>query len=294
MRYKSFPYPVLDEYGDAYINCSFKTTRTVEKDGFNLKVHFHSEITDDVLAQLITTGKALLLYHLECAQTGYRIIRTTSKWDYDIVIDGEKVNGEIEICSFIVSNEEGLSFYSHNFNSDYQGQAVKGISKGCILGVASVPNIRVFKSLIDLVNSSSPFRIRKNQDPSILETQVEFETYHYIRILLNEEAYNQYGSMNGNIALKPVMISMLLVPALTYVLTKIKYGEIGECSDRAWYKAIKESLKANFNIEIDELSDSDKDPFELAQKMLKIPITDAMKNLVYIGVQNVSGEEDDE
>ena len=72
IRYKLYPYPVLAYYSDDYKDGSFDTTIDLQKDGYNIRIDFMASLTNEGLKKLIHDGQAQYVYHLECAQTGFR------------------------------------------------------------------------------------------------------------------------------------------------------------------------------------------------------------------------------
>ena len=71
-----YPYPVLAYYSDDYKDGSFDTTIDLQKDGYNIRIDFMASLTNEGLKKLIHDGQARYVYHLECAQTGFREVVT--------------------------------------------------------------------------------------------------------------------------------------------------------------------------------------------------------------------------
>ena len=65
IRYKLYPYPVLSNYSDDYINSSFDSAIEVKREGYNIVISVVSEIKNPELEALIKEGKAAFVYHLE-------------------------------------------------------------------------------------------------------------------------------------------------------------------------------------------------------------------------------------
>ena len=53
IRYKLYPYPVLSNYSDDYINSTFDSVIEVTRKGYNIIISFASEITNSELGALI-------------------------------------------------------------------------------------------------------------------------------------------------------------------------------------------------------------------------------------------------
>ena len=74
IKYKLYPYPVLADYSDDYNDKVFNTSIDMVREGHNLRLDFVSELSSESIKKLIAEGKASYVYHIECAQTGFRDI----------------------------------------------------------------------------------------------------------------------------------------------------------------------------------------------------------------------------
>lgn len=74
-------------------------------------------LTDSKLQEFIASGKATFLYHVECAQTGYREIFETDNYNYKISVKGAKISGDLHFCSFIVAKEDIINYENDNFKA---------------------------------------------------------------------------------------------------------------------------------------------------------------------------------
>ena len=294
IKYRLYPYPVLAEFNNSYENVEFTVKAEMERDGFDIVIRVSVNLTDTALREFIENGKATLVYHLECAQTGYREIKKTDKYECTIPIKSSKVSGELHFCPFIIAQTELLNYYNPNFNA-YYSEPIKKIELGCILAVGKQHNWPVKKSMQDIVHSSSPFRILPNIDESQNQMIVEYESMKRIKIKLRAEDFALYKSMKKDPRLKDILNSAIVIPALVYVLGQLQKSDADELeanyADLPWYISIKDTLQKNFRKDITNLRDEN--IFELAQKMLKTPINSAIENLANVG-NNDKGEEEDD
>lgn len=292
IKYKLYPYPVLAEFNDSYLGVEYSVNVDIQKDGFDIVLDIKAKLTDTMLADYIASGKATFLYHVECAQTGYREIFETDKNDYKIVIKGSRLAGDVHFCPFVVAKEDIVNYYNPNFNPFYS-EPVSLIERGCILAIARQKNWDIKKNLQDLMNSSSPFRILKNMDESQKHMVVSYEGEERIMIRLTAADCGLYKAMAGDPILHDILNSAIVVPALIHVLGQLQKIEPDELDANfgklAWYKSIKEALNKNFGKDITHIKDEN--VYELAQKMLKIPISLALENLANLGGTD-KGEED--
>ena len=72
IRYKLYPYPVLSNYSDDYINSSFDSAIEVKREGYNIVISVVSEIKNPELEALIKEGKAAYEFVCESEAKRYR------------------------------------------------------------------------------------------------------------------------------------------------------------------------------------------------------------------------------
>ena len=132
IRYKLYPYPVLAYYSDDYKDGSFDTTIDLQKDGYNIRIDFMASLTNEGLKKLIHDGQARYVYHLECAQTGFREVVTTEKVAESRMLSDKKICGKLQICPFIVATQDITGYSNPGFHDDYSGTTFE-IEAGCVL-----------------------------------------------------------------------------------------------------------------------------------------------------------------
>ncbi len=292
IRYKLYPYPVLAAFNDSYIDSKFEVQAVCGNEGYDVSITTEVILENDQLMEMVKVGDAIILYHLECAQSGYRKIITTDNFNSSFVIRDDLLNGELHFCPFIVANKTLHNYYNDKFHPDYEFP-IPIIEKGFVLAVGKQRNWTIEKKISDLTRSASPFRILKNMDTSHNEMVVEFESEPRIKIKLNEEDFSLYKKMKKNPSLRGILNSAIVVPALIYVLGKMQQMTEDDMESDfgkfPWYISIKSTLVNSFGIKMDNLKDEN--AFELAQKLLRTPINEAIMELANIGDRN--GEEDD-
>lgn len=291
IKYRLYPYPVLASFNDDYKNSKFHVNAECVLDGFDICINYSVELENDQIQELISKGKACLVFHLESARTGYREAKETDKLKGKIVIKDSLLNGDLNFCPFIIAKENIQGYFNNAFNEDYTDPV--NLEKGYLIAIGNQMIWPINKSNVDLLNSSSPFKIGLNPDESVSNMVVEFESQTKIRILLSSKDLSCYKNMNNTPELKSILNSAVVVPALIYVLSELKQCDDMETAfgSLSWYLAIKESYLKNFKKDI-TTDLSNENVFELAQKMLKTPINDAFEDLTTLGGHG-NDEEDD-
>jgi hypothetical protein len=293
IRYKLYPYPVLSCYTDDYEGSSFDTEISPEKDGFNIKIRFLTSLENVDLTALLASGKVKFVYHFECAQTGYRFALSTNDYEISHIISNKQICGRLQICPFLVAAEDLPEYVNSSFNPDYRGFKFN-IEAGCVMAVGRQVNVDIDKEINDLSNTPSVFSIVKNDDETAQGMVVDMD-HKKIVIKLPEQEFFNYKSLKDEVTIQSVLNSLVVIPALTYVLEEVAkrgQGERYEYSSYSWYRTIKKALAGRFDCDIDGEQLSDRNMLELAQKLINAPIADALKTLSS-GYSGISEEEDE-
>lgn len=282
IKYKLYPYPVLASYSDDYKNATFETNIEMVKDGYNARIDFVSSLTSNTIKELIRTGKASYVYHLECAQTGFRHVIITQNVEERYPIDKRLVCGKLQVCTFVVAREDLHSYTSSELHEDYMGQSFE-IEAGCVLAVGTQIDFTIFKEIDDIANLPSIFSIIKNADESAKEMLVDYECKR-ILIKLPFNDFFTYKQLSKSPKTLPILNAITVVPALSCVLGEIKRRPPEarcELDGRSWYRTLKKVLLNKFEFDIESETFDDKfDSLELAQKLINSPIPDAFKALI--------------
>lgn len=282
IRYKLFPYPVLSSFSDDYINCRFVTEVRAVRDIKDIVFYLNILMDNAELQSLIEAGKAEYVFHIECSQTSYRSIVRTVEFENIKRIPESKLNGKVTICSFIVAKEYLKNYTNSLFNCDY-GNMSFNIERGSILAIGGQTNIEIIKETEELSKIPSIFSIIRLDTDENIGMKFELGRDKITIQLPNETFYNYKNSINMP-AFQPVLHSMLIMPALIYVFETLKCAGIEEYETYRWFKGIERILKkSDIDLNADTLENNPS--YELAQKLLDLPIDRALKSLLNVGVE---------
>ena len=286
IRYKMFPYPVLTEFTDDYVESKFDVTIEETQHGYDRRLYFNATLTNDTLQQLINEGKANYVYHLECSQTGFRKAVQTKDKISDIIISHKDVCGKLQICPFIVAAENIDHFYSSSFHHDYEGVRFN-IEAGCVLAIANPREINIIKEIDDLSRIPSIFSIVPNYDASVTYMTIEIHEPRII-IKLPLADYNTYSLIDSGMIMSDTLNSMVVVPALIYALDVVQKTAAEERyhfedDDCRWYLSIKKVLAEKFNCDISSTGFDAANTVELAQRLVEEPMHKALETIATIG-----------
>lgn len=281
IRYKLYPYPVLSNYSDDYINSTFDSFIEVTREGYNIVISFASEITNSELGALIKEGKAAFVYHLECAQTGYRTVISTASADKIVSISEDKICGRLQICPFIVACADIPDYINSCFNEDYRGYKFQ-IEAGCVMAVGKQVNCDIDKERNDLVSAKSIFVVTKNADIAATDMEVDIGQ-NKIAIKLSEKDYAHFKSMSKVPAVQQNLNALIIIPALIYVLSEVNSKAVDDrytnYSTYSWYKSIKKAMKKRFQKDIETEDLLPNEVVLYAQRLIKSPLSAALDYL---------------
>lgn len=274
---KLFPYPVLCEELDDYKDNTFSVDIKPEKDINKILLKCVVNINDEELKSMIEKNEVDIVYHVECAKNLFRKIYKFNELATEIYIDNKDLNGTVDICVFIVAAHDIMQYRNDNFNDDYENTYFE-IQKGNIMGFYNIPRIHITKDTEELAKMSSIFSIAKNNgSDSTMEVDL---TDSKIKIWLSEEDYKSYRIIAnaGNTELQPVIHSMIIMPALIHTFNMIDKSDDGEYDDCRWFIAL-DNILGNSNIILNRESIAKYGALKLAQKLLNMPVSNALKNL---------------
>ena len=291
IKSKLYPYPVLSYYSNDYGTGNFNVNITVESDGYDLRIDFLATLTCQSLQDCIKQGVAKYVYHLECAQTGFRKVIQTEKVSEAYTLLSKEVNGTLQICPFIVAVNDLKSYTSHDFHEDYKGVAFD-IEAGCVMAVGKMVTVDISKDIDELANIPSIFNISKNTDENCKQMLVDM-SQRKIMIKLPLNDFYSCKALNATPLAQPILNSLTVVPALVYVLEELRALPIQERSenfDTLWYKVLSKALLTQFDCDIESEAFNNQNFLELAQKLINNPVTDAF-NFLTSSFGAVGGDE---
>lgn len=280
IKYKLYPYPVLSGYSDDYKAGQFDVSIDISRDGYDLKISFQAALTCQSLLDLIQDQKVKYVYHLECAQTGFRAVIQTNKVTEAYILSSKQVNGKLQICPFVVAIQDITGYSSKDFHNDYSGISFD-IEAGCVLAVGKMVTVDISKDIDDLANTPSIFSITRNADATCKQMLVDYSG-RKILIKLPLDDYYSYKQLGHMPQAQSILNSLTVIPALTYVLEELRaqtVDERSENSDTLWYRTLSKALLTQFDCDIESENYNSQNFMELAQKLINNPISDAFKML---------------
>lgn len=289
IRYKLYSYPILSSLYDDYYNCEFTANISVVKDICDILIQMDIKMDNDEINNLIIKNKVEYVFHIECSQTSYRAIIKTTELKNIKRIAETKLNGKVSICSFIIAKEDIENYKNSQFNDDYAGMTFN-VGKGSILGIGNQVDIEITKELNEMTKIPSVFSILRMATEHNEGMVIDINSDR-IKIWLNDEDFTDYKDLLKRLKYKEIVNTMIIMPALLYALDILKYSETDEYESYRWFKSIDNKLKAS-SLSLSNEVLQEKPTFELAQKLLDLPIRRALNTLSDEYNECADGEED--
>lgn len=264
---RNYPHPILgisDDYQGVHISIQFNVKSNL--DTTSLSPIF--KIDDPAIAELVKRNLAVYVTHVYCRGTLFReVFKDSHPLAGPIEIPSNKLNGEVEVDFFIVSNKEIADYSNEAFNEDYS-RATFSLGASEVLAYGGKAIFYANKSPEELRSVSALMNIdcmRKHNSPMYLDY-----TGQKITLLLCDEDYQHYRLVKDNKQHLGVLLSSLVLPALVEALHFLDNEESDEFKDSAWYKALSELRDKS----------TSREPLEIAQMILDSPIDRFFKSLV--------------
>ena len=273
IKYKLYPYPVLAEGADDFVSSSFTFETAVSRGIREIKFSFTMKLKNEEILAMLEQGDAEYLIHIECPVTGCRNIVKSHTSFFTKSISEKDLNGKVSVCAFIVAKKDLPAYINKDFNTNYEGITFF-VDRGGILAIGGQYHLSVLKDTEELARIPSVFTICKyaaNADESM---RIDMEQ-EKIAISLSDQSFQNYKLLSGNPILFPVLHAMIIIPALIYVFETMRNDGTEDYEDYRWFAAIAKTLK-KYGLALDETTLNHMDSYDLAQKLLDVPIDKAL------------------
>lgn len=287
IKNRLFPYPVLSIDTDDYTEGEFYVETSILEQGVNdILVKFVMNLDNQGLQDLINRGLAEFVIHLECSDTAFRTVIRTSSNTETYRIMNSRVNGNISLLGMVVSKTEILRYENSSLNEDYDGIEIN-IPKASILAYENMDAIHIAKNYEELAEKDSIFSIIKRMRIDQNEhNKIQFRLdQDRIKITVDDDIYNTYIKYQTNTAMQQIMRSLLVVPALTYMLEILRTEDIEPYEDAYWFIKLQNFYKENGLSFVDDIIEGEEMISDIVQDMLRLPIGDAI-----LGISDILGD----
>jgi hypothetical protein len=166
---KSFPYPVIRDTHDDYIDETFEIKPSFELsvDSKNAKFLLNYSLSSAAIKRQIANGNACYLTVFSCRETFYHKVFESSEESNNIVdINIDEIHGKLEVESFVYIKND-LTIESKNINPEYLPKDIFSDSKFSYLAGSIIAQSKVYKFnfIPDIFNfSTSLFRLELDSE----------------------------------------------------------------------------------------------------------------------------------
>lgn len=279
LRYKLFPYPILSNSSDDYLDSLFETAVESNLDGGFINFKINLKLINANLEVLLKQNKITFVIHIECSTTSFRKAIETTKNVLEYTIDTKYVSNKIQICTFIVSSQNLDNYENDKFNSIYKGLRFN-IEKGCIIGIGDQVEIQI-DSKNNLAFCPSIFSIVRHMEKTEQGILVDFQQ-NKILIKIPEDTFFIIRSLNKNIEIKNTINSIIIIPSLVYILeelSKMTEDELYDLTPFSWYITIREAFLKQYNFDLNTQDYKTLNYLKVAQQLINYPICKSINYL---------------
>lgn len=271
------PYPILDNFGDDYVDSSFDVDFEVNTQFSEVYGKLTFNLRNEEISELINQRKAAYVAHIECPATCFRRMISSFDSDIEFKFDATNISKTIEIRTFIILKQDVKGFASSKFHPDYQGEIFNLLAHQ-IIAIGTAKNYNVQKDDRDLETLPSILQIVKLKDTKKGTLSVNTDTDSHIIIGLAEEVFELYARL-GKSAFKSTAFSLVLLPALVIVIQRMYINKDDDAyTSMHWYEVI-ESMLNNNGFKIEGLSIENDSLLSVCQSIFADPIARSFKEL---------------
>lgn len=276
IRNHEFPYPVLRDKQDAYLNGRFTVKVSHQQRDGQFVLRLKMECTNTEILELIEQGSAQYAVHVECGTTYFRKLFCSSKQEFERAIPESLLDLQVEICPVIVAMHDIAGFTSDDLDDVYTGETIF-FRKGDFLAIGNQSTADILRKQDELKQLSSPFCVLAYPEGEEQKyMRIEPSQNDQIIIYVTKDEHPIIDNVQGNRDRMEEIHAALYFPALMQTIELMR-GENGdEHEHKRWYIAINQKA---IDKGIGDIRDSQEDAYVIAQKLFDYPMTRWLKTL---------------
>lgn len=278
MRIKNrlFPYPTVQKDNGVYTTAKYTTSVTNQVDGSNCKLLFQASISVPEIQKLIEDDKAAFAFHLECSRTYFRQMVTFKDNNFGIIVDGNKIDRQLEICPLIVATKDVAAFTCSDLSDIYADEDIS-FAKGDVIAVGEQQVLTIIKDKDALKKLSSIFYVDAYPDGNDIKHMTISPDDQQIGILIPKNDAARFSQCKDDPKRKHTLFSAFYFPALIAVVDLMKSQDGDAYSESLWYIHLSAKGREKGIGDVDAWQD--RTSFEIAQILFEYPVTRYLKEL---------------
>lgn len=292
-----FPYPILNSeklysHFKNSVFCLEYDEEISEDNQYYILKNLHCVIENEMLVNLIETGKAEIVCVIECPSTMYRRNHILPIERIDLRIPLTDLNNKVFVSAFIVAKENIDNYYTDDFLDDYAGIPFS-VEKHDILAADDGYVNNVDFNDLDDNKKSSIFIVIKDKSISNGTMQVEYDSER-ITISLPEDQWNMYDKTKRIPKYEGLYFSIIAIPALGYALSCLQKNDPNVDMLRIeykWFDSFAEAYKKKHGTELtDDIYAKMNSNLE-AQVVFDGPVANAIDEIFGFTIGMTGGED---
>jgi len=280
---RNFPHPIMAPWSDDVQPYNIKCQFTAAHDKKNYYFNYEIVSENKYILELLRSGHAQFVIHIECGRTFYRQIVNVI-WPKDTNVSS--VTGKIDISareligytevSFLICADRDISNYlPDGTHADYENQKFR-IEKGCFIAVCGTYKCDCMQDYDALQKISSIIKFIKDSNRE--EGPMTIELFDKDKLIgkLPVKLHNQYFDLKDRKCYTNILSAMLVIPVLMEGLACMKYSAdpASEYGDYKWFRVLAKRLEdISYNIQTGST-------LEAAQHILEMPYDRANREIV--------------
>jgi hypothetical protein len=205
------------------------------------------------------------------------VLRSVSKHIEHTVSIG-KINGSLDAVAFVILKRNVSNFSCADWVEDYDGIKFD-LFAGSILAYQNLATLDITKDFEEFTNADSIFAVYKRITEEDKPAEINLDSAK-IRIGLGSKDYDVYAVYSGKTELQAIFHSMLILPVLVYVFEELKQeGGENTYHNKEWFLALEKAYSKRGIIFMDEVLNSDKTSYQLAQEAMELPLSKAFAQI---------------
>ena len=269
MSNRSFPHPVLDPSAADYPNCGIQFRANLVTTPLVYRFECQFDLGSDTLQAAIDGGNARYAVQVDCRWTSLRRVYKSDNATLTFELPESTLRGSVFLSPYILA-EQNFTLTSDEFNELFKELSF-ALRKSYVLAWDYPQEFYAEKTLDDLKNINAILQIARSSKTS---GPTEYDlTKDKIVIWLPQEDFEIYSMLKINAGYQTSLMCMLALPALACALTDHLRPE-REPGTLRWGRVLDKRL-ADLKLS----ADSDRDPWDLAHKILDFPVSRALKSI---------------
>jgi hypothetical protein len=255
---RSYPHPVVgnrDDVPGAAFQASVEMTTDKEAIYLDVAVNCSSKTIND----LINKKDAQFVMHVECSNTLYRKAFEFQDGTYRAQIPTDNLNDAVEVNVFARATRAISSYRVEAAHPDY-GSTIFGVDKGDILAVGEGHLFYLDAPFDALSPIGSIMQIQASHEDGDRPMQVEYGGPTIV-IFLSKRDFADYNLLK-NMEISVALTTTIVLPVLIEAINQVRANDD---DDLRWVRALKRRIES-MQLKLDD------DAFELAQKILELPV----------------------